>query len=385
MKALRAFGWITLILFVIFGVAWLRNLPEYPAEKSASARRLQPGPHAVGMKTVTFVDSSRSIPAREDDPGADERTLTCNLWWPVDDAGPHPLIVYSHGFMSNRSEGAYLNEHLASHGYVVIAPDYPRSSFGVPGGPDVSDVVNQPADLSFLIDSVAGWDRSERPFRGEIDRERIGAVGLSLGGLTTTLSTYHPRFRDPRIRAAISIAGPISPFLPSFFESGEVPFLMIGGTIDAMIDFDSNAALVPLWIGNAGLLSIAGASHTGFSGMADPAMRFFSNPDNLGCRAIMSSLDAPELEKGGGVPWSLGTKEEGIAPPDAMTIPCQSLPLPVAMNPARQHWITKLAATAFFESHFAEDPEERARSRRYLTSELPGDFDEARYEASLRS
>ena len=48
----------------------------------------------------------------------------------------------------------------------------------------------------------------ERPFAGGIDRDRIGAMGLSLGGLTTTLVAFHPTLGDPRIRAAVSIAGP---------------------------------------------------------------------------------------------------------------------------------------------------------------------------------
>ena len=108
--------------------------------------------------------------------------------------------------MSTRSEAERNAEHLASHGYVVIAADYPLSNFRAPGGPIVTDAVNQPGDVSFLIDTVTGWSADQRPFRGEIDPERIGAAGLSLGGFTTTVATFHPTRRDPRISAAVSIA-----------------------------------------------------------------------------------------------------------------------------------------------------------------------------------
>jgi hypothetical protein len=38
--------------------------------------------------------------------------------------GPYPLVVYSHGFGIYRQSAAYMLEHLASYGFVVIAPDH---------------------------------------------------------------------------------------------------------------------------------------------------------------------------------------------------------------------------------------------------------------------
>ena len=63
------------------------------------------------------------------------------------------------------SGGAYLAEQLASLGYVVVAVDYPLTNGLAPGGPDVKDVVNQLADVSFLIDTPAGTQcrHSARP------------------------------------------------------------------------------------------------------------------------------------------------------------------------------------------------------------------------------
>ncbi len=128
--------------------------PERPAPGSESAGRLEPGPLAIDSREVTFVDESRPTAANGDVPGHPSRTLESLLWYPVEDDAPHPLVVYSHGFMSTKEEGSYLAEHLASHGYVVVSADYPLTNFGTPGGPKVSDASNQPADVSFLIDRV---------------------------------------------------------------------------------------------------------------------------------------------------------------------------------------------------------------------------------------
>jgi hypothetical protein len=62
--------------------------------------------------------------------------------------------------------------------------------------------------------------------------------------------------------------------------------------------------------------------------------------------------------------------------------PCVERPPRVAMSPARQQMITTLAVAAFLESIFAEDPEARARARRYLTTTLPHDVDEVRGSAA---
>jgi predicted dienelactone hydrolase len=103
------------------------------------------------------------------------------------------LVTYSHGFMSFRSNGAYLAKHLASHGYLVAAANFPLTHFGTAGGPQFRDVLNQPGDVSFLIDTLLAWsDDPDSRFAGQIDRQRIGAVRLSLGGMTTMLLAFHP-------------------------------------------------------------------------------------------------------------------------------------------------------------------------------------------------
>ena len=40
-----------------------------------------------------------------------------------------PVLVFSHGWGGIRWQSAFLTEHLASHGYVVIAPDHTHNTF----------------------------------------------------------------------------------------------------------------------------------------------------------------------------------------------------------------------------------------------------------------
>lgn len=114
-----------------------------------------------------------------------------------------------------------------------------------PGWANSRDVVNKPADVSFLIDQIMALEGAERPFEGEIDVEQIGVFGLSLGGATTTLIAFHPEWRDARVAAAISIAGPGDVFGPHLFDHAAVPFLYIAGIADGIVDYEANARPIP--------------------------------------------------------------------------------------------------------------------------------------------
>jgi predicted dienelactone hydrolase len=380
MKIARILAVFALALAVFLAGAFMASAPEPPPAGSESARRLAPGPLPVASADRTFVDRSRPTDANGDFAGAPERTLAATLWYPDGEPGPHPLLVYSHGFMSMRGENVPLAELLASHGYVVVSVDYPLTNRGAPGGPNVGDAVNQPGDVSFVIDQVLGWGEGERPFAGGIDGERIGVLGLSLGGLTTTLVSFHPRLRDPRIRAALSIAGPAAFFDERFFATATLPFLMVAGTADAMVDFPSNAAPIPRKVASGGLLAIEGASHAGFAALTDMfPLRLLDNPDSIGCWALVGNLESRGVEN----PFQkLGGPEDGVVLEANAQLPCRNGAPAEALAAGRQLMITRLAALAFFESVFAHDPAERASQRSFLVETLPHEFPEARYQGA---
>jgi predicted dienelactone hydrolase len=373
-------GFLALIIVssASVGIGLIVTAPKGPAPESSSARLLAPGPHPVAKHDFTFVDESRATPAHRDFEGATGRTLVSSVWYPKDADGRHPLVIYSHGFMSTRTGGAYLAEHLASHGYVVLSADFPATNFNAPGGPNVADAARQPADVSFLIDSILALDGDKKPFQGDVDPERIGVMGLSLGGLTTTLATFHPELRDPRIRAAVSIAGPGSLFTESFFRTADVPFLMVAGTGDAMVDYESNALVIPRRAPTGALVSIENGSHTGFADIADPLFRFADHPDSFGCGALMENI---EPVRGQNPFPGLGGAENGIVLDEDAPLPCTGAPLSNALHPGRQHMITLLAVSDFFQSVFGDDGATREAAARHLQMELARDFPEASFMA----
>src|SRR5262249_1352094 len=104
-----------------------------------------PGPWKVGVHTVQLTDPARN------------RTFATDVWYPIDPsttdgkpneykleslfgtlasiasparrdatplAGTFPLVLFSHGFGGIRFQSYFVTERLASHGFVVVAPDH---------------------------------------------------------------------------------------------------------------------------------------------------------------------------------------------------------------------------------------------------------------------
>ena len=372
-----------LFLIVILAVAAMVLIygkqPKPFSPQSESASRLRPGLATVSQYDETFIDTSRSTQANGDYPGDDRRILEGTLWHPVSASdGPYPLIVYSHGFSSSKEGGAYLAQQLASLGYVVVSVNYPLTNYNAPGGPNVKDVMNQPADVSFLIDTLLAQSNTPgHALAGMVDGSRIGVTGISLGGLTTELVTYHPTLRDPRIGAALSIAGPTAIFSPVFFERVKVPFMMLSGDIDAMVPHDTNAAPVPRKIPGSELVTIANASHTAFAGTAS-LLRWLNNPDALGCWMVKRNIG-----NAGSEPWYelIGSKEQGVDH-NAVNELCLTDPLPEAMNALRQQMISSIVVSSFFQSHFSASARERDSSRLFLSRILEKELAEVSYSRS---
>jgi len=319
-----------------------------------------------------FVERDRATQAHGEYAGDDRRTLSGSVWYPFEaEAGPRPLLVFSHGFTSSRGNAAYLAEHLASYGFVVVAADYPLTSMSAPGGALVEDVVNQPGDVSFLIDTLLGYSAvSGHALSGKIDADRLGAVGISLGGLTSTLVGFHPQWRDPRISAVLSIAGPSNFFTAEFFAGVDLPFMMFAGDLDVLVPYASNAEPMLWKKPGSQLLTIRGGSHTGFSGGA-ALLRAMKNTDALGCWSVGRYIKPNDVSQ-----WQelFGPEALGIdyGTPNEL---CAVDPLPKAMNVLRQQMIARVVITAFFEQHLAAQPAVQESAAVFLrevsVSEIP--------------
>ncbi|HVN84300.1 MAG TPA: hypothetical protein VMW17_05585 [Candidatus Binatia bacterium] len=342
-----------------------------------SAEVLQAGPSTVGVRTVAFIDTSRPTMPNGSYPGSPSRRLTTEIWYPTSASptqtgqdvrnasvgpGRHPLIIYSHGFMDFRTGGTYLARHLASYGYVVAAPDFPLTRNGAPGGANALDLVNQPGDVRYLIDQFVAMDSDPTSdFAARIDADRIGLSGLSLGGSTTFLATFHPTLRDPRVRAAAPIAGLACQFGPKFYDDRRIPLLIVHGSIDAIVAYPQNAVFA---FGEARppkyLATIAGASHTAFT---DGATLFETvpNPDVIGCGALRGPTDDSGTTLSDRLVDLLGGADAGIILGDC-PMSCANPNLPRAIRVTRQHELTILSVFPFFEAYLRSD----TRAREFL-------------------
>lgn len=369
----------TLLVLALLGTSCTAIVPPAPPPAgSPSAARLAQPAFAVGRRDYALVDRSRPNDARCTGDCAPRR-LTTTVWFPRAAPGPHPVVLYSHGFFSTRRGGTYLAEWLAGLGYVVAAPDHPLTARATLRGRVVDDVVHQPQDLRFLLDTLLAWDERERPFPGAVDAERVGVVGLSLGGMTATLAAFDPRLRDPRIRAAVSIAGPLTVFGAPYFAGAAVDFLMVAGDADVVVDYATNAPLALERVPGGTLLTIAGASHAGFDDAAGGLLRVLGNPDTLACWWLDVTLD---LHTGRDTLAELRGTGDGVLVPPVLPHPCQRRPPCGTLDPARQQLITQLAVGAFLDRVLAPDPARREAAARYLAGELAHDFPEARVAAA---
>lgn len=249
---------------------------------------------AVGVKTLTLLDDSRSTAANGSCAELPSRTLMTSVYYPAaagtpageaqpdatpDTAdGPYPLIVFAHGFSATADTYKDLLEHWAAAGYVVAAPTFPLSSGTSPCGAVAGDVVNQPQDMSFVITSVLDDARAEgAPLSGLVDAKHIGAAGHSNGGITTYGLVGNTKLRDKRIDAAAILAGTAQKYPEGTYDLAHMPpVLFVHGTDDSLVPYSAAQSGFNAARGPKGLLSITNGDHgSSASAVAQPATTDF--------------------------------------------------------------------------------------------------------------
>ena len=251
------------------------------------------GPSGVGVVHETFVDTTRSTPKSRDVPEQAQRTLVTSVYYPsteapvgqvVDgaapdlEAGPYPLVVFSHGLGGSPESSTHVIEEIAAAGFVVVAPVFPLTSSTNPGGPDAGDTGNQPGDVSFLIDTAtAGAGDGAGVFAGLIDPLEVAAVGHSNGGITTLGVSANTCCRDDRIDAAVVLSGNPAPFRGGEYEFADAPpTLLVHGTADELVPYEEAKRVFNELDGPKGLLTLDDVDHTGYLGPDSPVFETFS-------------------------------------------------------------------------------------------------------------
>lgn len=237
------------------------------------------GPYEVGVTTITV-----------DDPTG-ERPLTVDVWFPLADGttglspqqytllpgvyyesptafaatpdalaadASFPLVVYSHGSGGLRYIHSSYTEGLASHGYVVAAPDHTGNTavdrLAGSDAPQGQTAYLRPNDVRRVIDAFTDPAHpAAGAWAARVDAERIAVTGHSFGGFTSIamvtgfaneIGTVEP---DPRVDAIIPIAPATGATLLPDEVLGlvDVPMMVIVGTDDITTPVDPN--VTRLW------------------------------------------------------------------------------------------------------------------------------------------
>ena len=182
-----------------------------------------------------------------------DREVPAKIYFPSDNPGKCPVIVFSHGLGGSRDGYAYLGKHWASHGYVCVHVQHKGSDSGIfkSDAPEkalqksVSDIrnsLNRPKDISFAIDMLVKMNSSETPLKNRLDLDKIGAGGHSYGAYTVlAVAGQGPgrgnflSLKDERVKAVIPMSAPASSAkanLDKVYADIKIPCLHMTGTKD---------------------------------------------------------------------------------------------------------------------------------------------------------
>jgi predicted dienelactone hydrolase len=226
-----------------------------------------PVSHAISRSPFgALVDANSTLPPSGDSPGS------CNappfplcgssviVGLPISSHGPFPLLMFSHGAILDPHFYVSLTEYLASHGYIVVAPEHTGNRFvdnyastitrlgcgpeALPSRPCLDDVgksaVDRPQDIRFVLDQVLAGRASVDP--AAIDASRIGMYGHSFGGYTTLVVGGGSGFFPPDSRVkAIAALSPFTFGVPGadpVIENINVPTLVSFGEADKLFGID---------------------------------------------------------------------------------------------------------------------------------------------------
>ena len=232
---------------------------------------------AVGEIVLRFTDRGRRVSYRGH--GRQPRSLVTLIRYPASGPAsrvdvpraapartkaPFPLIVFAHGFNITPEPYRRLLESWTRAGYVVAAPIFPLTNANAPGGPDESDLINQPRDMSFVISRMLAASAGSGFLGGLVNPRLVAVAGQSDGGSTALATAYDRNFFDRRVRGAMILSGARIPGVGGYdFPAPAPPLLAAQGTADTTNAPASTYHYFRLAPHPKFLLALLGAGHLG--------------------------------------------------------------------------------------------------------------------------
>ena len=151
-------------------------------------------------------------------------------------AGEYPIILYSHCYTCTRWSAHAVMEWLASHGFVVVAPDHEGDTLFDLLDDTESDLDNalvdvREADIRFILDRLL--EGEVLPEGVTVSASQVGMLGHSIGSVTAGRVAQN----DIRIAAVVGLAAPMENILYGevLMESIMVPLGLLEATEDNSI------------------------------------------------------------------------------------------------------------------------------------------------------
>lgn len=228
------------------------------------------GRFQVARRDITFTEPAHASAAGK---SLGPRTLVTEVRYPVSLSsaghqrvrGPFPLLLFAPGFQQCGGPYGDLLSYWAGAGYAVATVDFPWTDCAVAATADEADMVNQPADMSYVLTRLLALSgKSAGPLAGLVNGKQVGAAGQSDGGDTVGALAANTCCTNSRPRAVAVLSGAEWPPMPGrYFARTPVPMLFVQGSADVVNPPWTSVQLYESDPGTRYYLDLIGANHTG--------------------------------------------------------------------------------------------------------------------------
>jgi predicted dienelactone hydrolase len=275
-----------------------------PASAASATTRSSTGAPVRQLQTTLLYPAVGAPNGRENQGGAPDVAH-----------GHYPLVVFSQGFDVSAASYSALLDAWASAGYVVAAPTYPRTDPSDPAGPSEEDLVNHPADISYLLRALLSLPPAS--IAPVIQSSEVAVVGQSDGADVSLAVADNSCCRVNAVKAAVLLSGAeLASFGGSYYRSKPVPLLVVQGDSDTVNPPACSAQVYNQAPAPKYYLDLLGADHLPpyLNAGTDQTLVERATVDFLNGYLKHSASSPSALQKDGSAPGVANITSSGAAP-----------------------------------------------------------------------